>query len=64
MFKKKFGGGFKKNNVVLNKVETQNKHTTAIIDKFRRSYRQGLAKFSDFSKLKHKYPYYGFVPCY
>jgi len=44
-------------------IEAQNERTLERVAQFRVDYADGRATFDDFSKLKHEFPYIGFVPC-
>lgn len=53
----------KLDNAALKLIDGENERTLARIETFRPDYSAGKATFDDFSKLKHEFPYFGFVPC-
>ncbi|MDX2274419.1 MAG: FkbM family methyltransferase [Hyphomonadaceae bacterium] len=50
-------------NAALTALENVNRRTLARIEQFRADYAEGRATGEHFSKLKHEFPFYGFVPC-
>ena len=50
-------------NQTLAAIEAQNERTLERVAQFRLDYAAGTATFDDFSKLKHEFPFIGFVPC-
>jgi len=65
MFKKLFQtpARLEKVNSQLQQIDKQNNRTLKKIAAFRKDYAQNKTDFNAFSLLKHKHPFFGFVPC-